>query len=281
MGLLWHAAYIKFTSSETTAKAIRQTMEVATNYRFRLAPPDSRISYDWHACAGNLLCVSPQENDWVGVWGSSNRFHTLIMEQNRFSGILLDREEEDYWQYSLWRDGAIMDWFVSSPKHYFSMWREEAINAYVKPYLAKRGITSDDLGWWQTIQLIDKNAVAFRGDIELLRPFVKPHIREATIREWLQLRPTPAFDQVCDIVVIPFAGTDYHAIPIGIYFDVRRDVTSLMDGDERIRDTYQWCKERLSRVDEFKPLAFEFPEGTDFSSKYNDDELAEVFYWGP
>ena len=107
-------------------------------------------------------------------------------------------------------------------------------------------------------------------------PLTKSGVSELAIREWLQSKPAPALEQASDILAIPFVGTDYHAIPIGTYFDIRRGARAVTPD---IRASYQLSKERIHRLDEFTLVAFEYAKGIEPSSRYKDKQLASVFYW--
>jgi hypothetical protein len=277
---VWHAAYIRSEPSERVATAVRHTLEGKSNHKLRLVPQDSKISYDWHACGGTLLCVSPQERGWVGLWGASNRFHTLVMEEGRYSGILVDCEE-NIWQYSFWNAGAIVDWFVSKPKEYFAQWREESICDYVKPYLLRHGIITQDLGFWETIAVIDASREVFRGNFEFIQTYCRAGLSETNFEGWLGMASTEAMNQLPNILDIPFVGSDYQPVSMGVYFDIRRNVASLESGDNRLKDLYQQSKDRINRINEFQAMAFGFPQESNYSVIFSDNDLANVYYWGP
>jgi hypothetical protein len=220
----------------------------------------------------NLLFVSPQQDNWTAFFGGDPAFCTRVFETRHYSGLfiggidlLIPRKygRRDSWSYMIWKEGVIVDWFVSNLSLYFDMdyWSKRSITRVVFPYLDRlefevSGLTQEP----SLLSVPDTNyAQAFRGNLLELRNYTLPKVGDKMIKNWLELPAIEALDKSPKVLQIPFSGSAYEIDDIAVYHDVRRGLLSPRPEDNNQDTIYQDAYERslrLQRIEEFEPVLF-------------------------
>lgn len=289
----WHGAYVQTQSQSEVASAVQGVIEGATDRKLLLMVDPAGVEYRLAALSLQLLCVSPQEGEWVAFWGATQRLCSLVFEQKHLSGLLIGGEYEileqldhsSYWYYMIWQEGVIVDWFVSRPRYYFKIWSESARKSMIIPYLVRLGAIShaDRVKGTGALNLVEEHSELFSGDLNAIRSFALSSLSAESIKAWLASSARWALVQIPEILAVPFGGPDYDIVSMAVYHDVRRGVLSPSPQDypyqdSMVKDAYEWSKSTIRRVSEFRPMAFQWVNAESGSPRL--DQFRHVFYWG-
>ncbi len=270
----WHGTYVQSKSQTEIIEGIRTTMSMIT--RGRMLPAGEHFNPGYFFSVGdiNLLFVSPQQQNWTAFFGGGPpAFCTRVFETCHYSGLLIGGLDDDLlaeysqrnsWTYMIWKEGTIVDWFVSNLAVYFDMneWSEQSITRIVLPYLSRLGFDISDLSKQSSLLRVpgNKYAQAFSGNLLELRNYTQPEIRDETIKNWLGLQAREALAKSPEVLSIPFMGSAYEMDDIAVYHDVQRGLISPRPKghhqDTFYQDVYNRSL-RLHRIEEFEPVLFD------------------------
>jgi hypothetical protein len=268
--------YVSSIDQGTLIQGMQKVAASASRGRLRLrivTTESARI----YAGTGNLVCISPEQDGWTAAWTDSHRFCSLVFANCRLSGLLLGTDDRRYWQYALWRDGEIADWFVSNPIQYFDQWSTNALSDFVGPYLVKHGVLPEAVESGNIRDTIRTNLSAFRGTYQTLLPYLQSGTSEDCYEAWRIEEPIYALDQSSDVLNILFTGLEYGDEAVALYADFRFGKIPLEQAGDYELENYQRSRDAIPRIDEFALLYFVFPDGEDYKLRYT--ELDELFYW--
>jgi hypothetical protein len=268
----WHGAYVQSKSQAEIVEGIQTTMSMITQGRMLLGRERFNPGYFFSVGDLNLLFVSPQQENWTAFFGGGPpAFCTRVFETCHYSGLLIGGLDDDLlseysqrnsWTYMIWKEGAIVDWFVSNLSVYFDseFWSKQSITRVVQPYLRRLGFDISDLSK-NTYLLSDpdnKYAQAFRGNLLELRNYTWPEVNDETVKNWLALLAREALAKAPEVLNIPFSGSVYEMDDIAIYHDVERGLRSPHPKDNQdtyYQDMYNRSLQ-LHRIAEFEPVLF-------------------------
>lgn len=270
----WHGAYIQSKSQTEVVEGIQTTMSVITQGKLLPAGKHFNPGYFFSVGDINLLFVSPQQQNWTAFFGGGPpTFCTRVFEACHYSGLLIGGLDDDLlaehsqrnsWTYMIWKEGTIVDWFVSNLAVYFDMneWSEQSITRIVLPYLSRLGFDTSDLSKKSSLLKVrgNKYAQAFRGNLLELRNYTRPEVNDETIKNWLALLAREALAKSPEVLNIPFMGSVYEMDDIAIYHDVQRGLRSPHPKDHHQARYYQDMYNRgiqLHRIEEFEPVLFD------------------------
>jgi hypothetical protein len=285
MSWSWAAGYVRGSTQGQVSEAIRNTYEKKTRRRIRLAEEEEYKKAQFSA-SRFFSAISMIRNEWTAFWDHSARLCEWVFKLNGLSGLSMGGFE-DSWEYSIWHNGELLDWFVSNTRFYFNGWSPLSLIKDVYPYFQRKGRSipeelrdTRDTGRIQS--LIEESSDIFAGDIELLMQFTKPYADRAQVRNVLSMQTRPALYASSEILKVPFAGPAYNIVDIAFFLDMQRGKLSppqdLHYLDKSIANRYDRSSVWKSNVSKFKPLLFELAPGLDRGVVERDDEMADLFY---
>lgn len=134
----WHGAYVQSKSQVELVEGIQETMSQVSRGTMHLMRDHFDSRFFFHVGEINLLFVSPQQENWTAFFGAVHGFCAQVFETCHYSGLLIggmdrlgleNHNRRNSWNYIIWKDGIIIDWFVSNLSVYFDInyWTDEAI----------------------------------------------------------------------------------------------------------------------------------------------------------
>lgn len=269
----WHGAYVQSKSQAEVVEGIQTTMSMITQGRMILGGEHFNPGYFFSVGDISLLFVSPQQENRTAFFGGGMpAFCTRVFETCHYSGffiggldddLLAEYSQRNSWTYMIWKEGVIVDWFVSNLSVYFDseFWSQQSITRVVLPYLHRLGFDISDFSknTYPVNDLDNRYAQAFSGNLLELRNYTRPEVNDKTIKNWLALLTREALAKSSEVLNIPFTGSAYELDDMAIYHDVQRGLRSPHPEDNNQDTDYQDMYNRslqLHRIEEFEPLLF-------------------------
>jgi hypothetical protein len=232
----WVAGHVRSKSQNDVIQAVRKLAEVATDGNLRPAEIGNVENTTHNFSPLVFLTVaSYQSKGWLTFWNGARRFVSWIFNVGRFSGILFHGNDHlsgnpasESWDYTLWEDGSITDWYISNPEYEFMEWGLEALESIVVPYLRKKEVNIEvgdttPMNRRTVIQsVIRKTLHVFQPHVASLQKCLDLLVPLDVVDEWHTLSAIDAMYEIPRVFDLPFAGPDYNIVDLAVYLDILR-----------------------------------------------------------
>jgi hypothetical protein len=250
MSSVWVTGFCTNSSVETVARSIVHTVESTTAGILKQVEDLGRLRI--HTLS--LACVSPEENGWIAFWHEYYWFTLQTFRLNHLSGLMMSVLEESVkssWDYIIWEDGKITEWFVSNPLFFF--YENDALEflePFIKEYIGNTCSTEalNDL----TIKDILSLPGIFEDTNNTILRFARQGIEAADINDWKKLGAVDAHLKAPELFAIPYVGLAYRMNDLKLAVDIERGKVDLRSANNPIFRDAEW----MSRVKSFTKLYF-------------------------
>lgn len=144
----WSGAYIHgIPQTEVINHCVEQVPKL-TNGKLLHKPSFTQRLF----LAGLNLFTSSIQTDWVGLWSNEDILNMKLFKENRYTGIILEcsfyeldevNSTDDYWGYTLWKNGVIKDWFLENPQVYLSETDILPFIPFIADFAKSQGVSFD------------------------------------------------------------------------------------------------------------------------------------------
>jgi hypothetical protein len=192
----WAAGYVQSKTQTQLVQAIQEAVDTVTQRQARFV--DHTVPYAGkYSDAFIVASVSFQQNGWTAFWNESQRFCWWAFKTQHLSGIQfsgMDEHKQDSyrgdassWDYIIWQDGTIADWFISNPQFHFQSWGPRALKSVALPYLERKGKVdrSNEISTDLLHGLVDQHTDAWNGDVDCFMRVTRPSVTEKDVRKWM------------------------------------------------------------------------------------------------